>query len=77
VYKGAQCHQTGADGRQDAHQIRVSAVGLGVGITSQEVRSVLCDVYSSQSDKKFKPELSTEQNLRMASAKTRGGWCWC
>jgi hypothetical protein len=25
VYKGAQCHQTGADGRQDAHQIRVSA----------------------------------------------------
>jgi hypothetical protein len=25
VHKGAQCHQTGADGRQDAHQIRVSA----------------------------------------------------
>jgi hypothetical protein len=26
VHKGAQCHQTGADGRQDAHQIRVSAL---------------------------------------------------
>jgi hypothetical protein len=25
VHRGAQCHQTGADGRQDAHQIRVSA----------------------------------------------------
>jgi hypothetical protein len=26
VHRGAQCHQTGADGRQDAHQIRVSAL---------------------------------------------------
>jgi hypothetical protein len=31
VHRGAQCHQTGADGRQDAHQIRVSATGRSPG----------------------------------------------
>jgi hypothetical protein len=41
VYKGAQCHQTGADGRQDAHQIRVSALPSSRNIGEKNLTLVL------------------------------------